>query len=183
MRSIHREKRDENVLTPAGSDRALDFLGMWTQSSGAQRVQIISLNDEALNQMVLRLPEGVHLGPQPEMVLYLFSLEDRPVTFTAPYIAGCFRNGFSYQRLIHPRMPQRNFAWLKLKLAQGNYELLDWRGVYPPAFIFWWTISTLLGARFPEWHFRLLERAYQQMAKRSNFTHLLTFYARRSMQV
>jgi hypothetical protein len=167
-----------NELFTPGSRHALDLIGMWIQQSGVKHVQIASCEDEVIKQILLRLPDGVRIDDHPEMVVYPFSLETQANEFAAFHVAGCFRNRYSYRRLIHPKMPNRDLGWLRSELTRSGYKLLDWRGIYPPVFLFWWILSVLAGSRLPALHFRFSEKAYQHLAKRSQFTHLIVFYAR-----
>jgi hypothetical protein len=163
-----------------GVRHALDLLGLWVQISGVARVRIATSDPEVRELVETRLPYGVTSETSADMVLYPFSLEEQPTVFTAPFIAGCFRNRYSYRRLFHPGLPHRNLRWLCSEMDRFHYKVLDWRGIYPPAFLFYWTLSVLAGARNSELHFRLIEKADQNFAKRTEFSHLVAFYAKKN---
>ena len=116
---------------------------------------------------------------------------DMPVTtenlqepiFDAPIVAGCFRNVYSYRRLLHPSQAAYSLPRLTADLQRQGYRLEKLVGVYPPAFLFWWILSVAAGTRFPAQHFAWEQAAMNHLSTTcqpaATFSHILVFYARR----
>ncbi len=169
----------DQLQTP-GTRLTFDLLCMWIQQSGVQRIQIASADHQMLDQLIPRLPEGTGIAQAPDMVLYPFSLEEHsPGDFTARFVAGCFVNRFSYRRILHPALHYCDLPWLCSKLDRSGYRLLDWRGIYPPGFLFWWALSLAFGPRSPSFHFFFEEKSFQNLMRRTIFTHIIAFYAQK----
>jgi hypothetical protein len=103
--------------------------------------------------------------------------------FNAPIVTGCFRNIYSYRRLVHPSLAAYSIPQLVADLEQQGYQLEKLVGVYPPIFLFWWILSVMAGARFPAQHFEWEQTAMNHLSTSRQptmtFSHILVFYARR----
>jgi hypothetical protein len=134
-------------LGTAGVRHAFDLLGMWTHHSGAACVQLVANDESVLRPLQDRLTIPLIAG-MAEIALYPFSLEQAQPTFDAPIVAGCFRNIYSYRRLMHPSLAAYSIPRLTADLRRQGYRLEKLVGVYPPAFSFWWTLSVAAGQAF-----------------------------------
>ena len=192
-------------LFTQGTRHALDYLGMWVQQSGAQRVYIESVDSELIRQCLLRLPRSVEEVSLPscqlvkegswpwritegeidvDVALYPFSLEvGRAFDAHAPRMMGCFRNTYSYRKLIRPRSQTISWSHVQQRLKEMGYQIEDKVGIYPPQFIFWWTLSVLAGYRASSRHFIYKDYAFQTLSKREgwsrDFSYMVMFNAQK----
>ena len=189
-------------LFTEGTRHALDYLGMWVQKSGARRVHVESIDPDLIRQCLLRLPHSldmvsvpsrdlIEMGSWPwelsegaresDVALYPFSLEVGASTPHAPCVMGCFRNTFSYRKLIRPRSSTLSIGQVQKMLKGAGYHMEDVVGIYPPQFIFWWTLSILAGHRASARHFVYKNYAFQTLSKSKGwsryFGYLVMFYA------
>jgi hypothetical protein len=155
---------------------------MWAHHSGAACVQLVVSDESVLRPLQDRLTIPLIAG-QAEIALYPFSLEQTRPIFDAPIVAGCFRNIYSYRKLLHPSQAAYSLPRLTADLRRQGYRLEKLAGIYPPAFLFWWTLGVAAGARFPAQHFEWEQTAMNHLSTTRQpdmtFSHILVFYARR----
>jgi hypothetical protein len=193
----------------SGARHALNLLGMWIQHAGVRRVYVRSADPFWVREMLLRMPLGVQsvcvdvdgleaqgwrfavtrAAQGEEMVVIPFLATDLSTNFVADsrietdaerWVAGCFRSVFSYRRLINPFLDGVNPLGMRRILQARGYAFRDWRGVYPPAFLFWWALSLAAGTRFSSLHWQWSARAEQYIeSRRVAFCHLGAFFAER----
>jgi hypothetical protein len=167
-------------LGTPGARHAFDLLGMWTHHSGAEQVFLSTSDDHVRrvvsNYLTLPLTDG-----RAEIALYPFTLERAEPVFDTPLIAGCFRNRWSYRTLLYPLMPFYSLASLRTVLRRQGYSLKKLVGIYPPMFMFWWTLSVFAGTRLPSLHFLWEQTAMNYLATARMpglaFSYLVVFYA------
>jgi len=188
-----------------GARHALDYLGMWTQHSRARVVRIESTDTQVIQQCLLRLPPSIevvslvadgkiddapwpwqiHTGsyPQADVVLYPFSLETKLSDTSTPLIIGCFQNAFSYRKLLHPRHPMILLSRVRNQIIRMGYVIENLVGIYPPDFMFWWTLSLLTGSCASSLSFRFKNQALLRLSHRYGMgrfvSSILVFRARR----
>jgi hypothetical protein len=169
-------------LGTAGARHAFDLLGMWAHQSGAAQVLLFTSDDNVRRAVCDRLTLPL-AGSQAEIALYPFSLEQAEPVFDTPLIAGCFRNRWSYRKLLYPLMPVSSLPSLQAVLRRQGYALERLAGIYPPKFMLWWTLSVLAGTRLPSLHYQWEQTAMNYLATTRlpalTFSYLIVFYARR----
>jgi hypothetical protein len=169
-------------LGTAGARHAFDLLGMWTHHSGARQVLLSTSDDHVRRAMCERLTLPL-TDDRAEIALYPFTLERLEPVFDTPLIAGCFRNRWSYRKLLHPFMTVCSLPGLRAVLRRQGYALEKLTGIYPPMFMLWWTIGLFAGIRLPSFRFRWEQTAMNHLATARlpglAFSYLIVFYARR----
>jgi hypothetical protein len=169
-------------LGTAGIRYAFDLLGFWTHHSQANQALLFTNDDNIRGAICDRLTLPL-ASDQARIALYPFTLEQAEPVFDTPLIAGCFRNRWSYRKLLHPLMPVYSLQSLQAVLQRQGYALESLVGVYPPLFMVWWTLSVLAGTRLPSLHFQCEQVAINYLATDRlpglTFSYLIVFYARR----
>jgi hypothetical protein len=167
-------------LGTVGVRHAFDLLGMWTSHSAASHVQLVTENETIRRLIYNRLAVPSTSG-MVDISLYPFSLEQMDPVFEAPIVAGCFRNIFSYRKLIRFSMPAYSISRLRSVLSRQGYRLEKLIGIYPPRFVFWWSLSVLAATRLPSLHFQWEQLAMNYLATSrqaaTTFSHIVVFYA------
>jgi hypothetical protein len=163
-------------LGSLGLRHAMNWLGYYAQHSGARSARIITADAMVRERMILRLP--IPLSDDPSGIELIPFCELIQPEFHAPVVAGFFRNTSSYRKLLHPFEKTRSLRWLRRQCALKNYSLIEWRGIYPPAFVFWWSCALMAASRFPDLHFQWEDRAFMHLADRSPFSAWIVFYAK-----
>lgn len=169
-------------LGTAGARHAFDLLGMWTHDIGETRAFLSTNEDNVREAICERLTLPLTDG-QATIALYPFTLEQDEPVFDTPLIAGCFRNRWSYRKLLYPHMSTYSISSLLAVLQRQGYSLEKLAGIYPPIFMLWWTLSELAGTRLPSLHFQWGQTAMNYLATDRlpglTFSYLVVFYARR----
>ncbi len=200
-------------LYTAGVRHALDWLGQLTARLETPSVSLQASETMLAQACLWRLPNtvqevfiegeaqpGLSLPVQwpatlrqaspsqsPSLTLLPFTLDRAEPPFRSEHVLGCFHNALSYRRLLYPGEACRSLAWLRRKARQEGYALDKLIGIYPPAFLWRWTLAMAFQQAAPAWSDFWRQRAFEHLSTSQPFplelSVIVVFHARRNPSI